>query len=114
MQLTLRAQEPKLSDPVARKAILGLLDVDLLAAVGAGSDNSVTLDRALVRAPSDPGYAPTAPARLSKDGALALFTQAGYQVDRSAPESPVEPPPENYSPALPWLVRSINPVEPPA
>ena len=105
MQLTLRAQEPKLSDPVARKAILGLLDVDLLAAVGAGSDNSVTLDRALVRAPSDPGYAPTAPARLSKDGALALFTQAGYQVDRSAPESPVEPPPDPGGTSAPAAPR---------
>lgn len=88
MQLTLRAQEPKLSDPVVRKAILGLLDVDLLAAVGAGSDNSVTLARALVRAPSDPGYVPTAPPPLSKDRALQLFTEAGYQVDRSVTEAP--------------------------
>ncbi len=94
MQLTLRAQEPKLSDPVVRKAILGLMDVDLLAAVGAGSDNSVTLDQALVRAPSDPGYVATAPPRVGKEGALALFAQAGYQVDRSAPESPVSPPPD--------------------
>ena len=44
-----------------RKAILGLLDVDLLAAVGAGSDNTVTLAQAQVRSPSDPGYVPTAP-----------------------------------------------------
>jgi len=94
MQLTLRAQEPKLSDPVVRKAILGLIDVDLLAAVGAGSDNSVTLDQALVRAPSDPGYVATAPARLTKEGALALFAQAGYQVDRTAAESTVPPPPD--------------------
>lgn len=94
MQLTLRAQQSKLSDPVVRKAILGLLDVDLLAAVGAGSDNSLTLDRALVRAPSDPGYVATAPAPMGKDGALALLSQAGYQVDRSAPESPLEPPPD--------------------
>ena len=93
MQLVLRAQEPKLSDPVVRKAILGLLDVDLLAAVGTGSDNSVTLDRALVRSPSDPGYVATAPPAVGKDGALALFAQAGYQVDVSAGESPVPPPP---------------------
>jgi ABC-type transport system substrate-binding protein len=33
MQLTLRAQLPKLADPVVRKAILGLLDVELLAAL---------------------------------------------------------------------------------
>jgi ABC-type transport system substrate-binding protein len=31
---------------------------------------------------------------MSKDSALALFTQAGFQVDRSAPESPVAPPPD--------------------
>ena len=91
MQLTLRAVKPKLADPVTRKAILGLLDVELLAAVGAGSDNSLTLDQALVRAPSDPGYVPTAPAPLSKDAALALFAEAGFSVDRSAAESPVAP-----------------------
>lgn len=111
MQLTLRAQESKLSDPLVRKGILGLLDVDLLAAVGAGSDNSVTLDRALVRAPSDPGYVATAPARPTKDGALALFAQAGYQVDRSAPESPVILPPDpsgagsSIAPVRPEMTR---------
>jgi ABC-type transport system substrate-binding protein len=93
MQMTLRAQEAKLADPVVRKAILGLLDVELLAAVGAGSDNSVTLDQALVRSPSDPGYVATAPAPLGRDRALQLFTQAGYQVDRSAAESTVSPVP---------------------
>jgi ABC-type transport system substrate-binding protein len=93
MQLTLRAQLPKLSDPVVRKAILGLLDVELLAAVGAGSDNSVTLDQSLVRAPSDPGYVATAPEPLGRERALDLFAQAGFQVDRSVTVSPVPPPP---------------------
>lgn len=88
MQLTLRAQQPKLADPVVRKAILGLLDTELLAAVGAGSDNSVTLDQALVRTPSDPGYVATAPPPLSKDRALQLFAEAGYQVDRTVTEPP--------------------------
>ena len=91
MQLTLRAQEPKLADPVVRKAILGLLDVELLAAVGAGSDNSLTLAQALVRAPSDPGYVATAPPPLSRDRALQLFAEAGYQVDRSVADSPARP-----------------------
>ena len=36
MQLSLRAVQPKLADGQVRQAILGLLDVDLLAAVGAG------------------------------------------------------------------------------
>jgi ABC-type transport system substrate-binding protein len=92
MQLTLRAQQPKLADPLVRRALMGLLDVDLLAAVGAGSDNSVTLDESLVRSPSDPGYVATAPARTGRDRALALFAEAGYQVDRNATETPVPPP----------------------
>lgn len=91
MQLTLRAGQPRLADPVVRTAILGLLDVELLAAVGAGSDNSVTLDQALVRAPSDPRYVATAPEPIGKDRALQLFTQAGYQVDLNAAESPAAP-----------------------
>jgi ABC-type transport system substrate-binding protein len=88
MQLTLRADQPKLADPIVRKAILGLLDVQLLAAVGAGSDNSLTLDQALVRTPSDPGYVATAPPPLGKERALQLFTEAGYQVDRTVTEAP--------------------------
>ena len=73
MQLTLRAQQPELADVQVRKAILGLLDVDLLAAVGAGSDNTVTLAQAQVRSPSDPGYAPTAPPAMTKEAALQLL-----------------------------------------
>ena len=80
MQLTLRAQQPALADTQVRKAILGLLDVDLLAAVGAGSDNTVTLAQAQVRSPSDPGYVPTAPPAMTKEAALALLAESGYQV----------------------------------
>lgn len=101
MQLTLRAQVPKLADPLVRKAILGLLDVELLAAVGAGSDNSVTLDQALVHSPSDPGYVATAPPAVGKTNALALFAEAGFQVDSSATESTVPPPPDGKSGQLP-------------
>lgn len=90
MQLTLRANQPKLADTRIRKGILGLLDVDLLAAVGAGSDNTISLDQAQIRAPSDPGYEPTAPPAMTKQAALALFSAAGYQVENSAP--PPEPP----------------------
>ncbi len=84
MQLTLRANEPKLSDAQVRKAILGLLDVDLLAAVGAGSDNTVTLDQAQIRSPSDPGYEPTAPPAMTTPAALALLSGAGYTVENNA------------------------------
>jgi ABC-type transport system substrate-binding protein len=90
MQLTLRAGEPKLAESQVRKAILGLLDVDLLAAVGAGSDNTVSLDQAQIRSPSDPGYVPTAPPAMTRTAALGLLEAAGYQIDNdtSTPESP--------------------------
>ncbi|MGU3497426.1 ABC transporter family substrate-binding protein [Mycobacterium sp. C31M] len=80
MQLTLRAQQPALTDLRVRKALFGLIDVDLLAAVGAGSDNTVTLAQAQVRSPSDPGYVPTAPRAMSREDALGLLADAGYQV----------------------------------
>jgi ABC-type transport system substrate-binding protein len=97
MQLTLRAQQPALADPQVRKAILGLLDVDLLASVGAGSDNTVTLAQAQIRSPSDPGYVPTAPPALTKEDALALLAESGYQVqpvDTPPPPTPGTPAPD--------------------
>jgi ABC-type transport system substrate-binding protein len=98
MQLTLRAQQPALADSQVRKAILGLVDVDLLASVGAGDDNTVTLAQAQVRSPSDPGYVPTAPPALTKEAALALLASAGYQVqpvETPPPATPGTPAPEN-------------------
>jgi ABC-type transport system substrate-binding protein len=91
MQLTLRAQQPALTDPQVRHAILGLLDVDLLASVGAGSDNTVTLAQAQVRSPSDPGYVPTAPPALTKEAALALLAGSGYQVQPVETLQPTTP-----------------------
>jgi ABC-type transport system substrate-binding protein len=93
MQLSLRAVQPKLADVRVRKAIFGLLDVDLLAAIGAGSDNTVTLAQAQVRSPSDPGYVPTAPPAMTKDAALALLRQAGYEIDTEATASTTSTPP---------------------
>jgi ABC-type transport system substrate-binding protein len=98
MQLSLRAQQPQLADSQVRKAILGLLDVDLLASVGAGDDNTVTLAQAQVRSPSDPGYVPTAPPAMTKEAALALLAGAGYQVqpvETPPPATPGTPAPEN-------------------
>src|ERR1700753_2106476 len=87
MQLTLRANGQKLADGQVRKAILGLLDVDLLAAVGAGSDNTVTLAQAQIRSPSDPGYVPTAPPAMTRIAALGLLEASGYQIDNDASDS---------------------------
>jgi ABC-type transport system substrate-binding protein len=97
MQLTLRAQQPALADSQVRKAILGLIDVDLLAAVGAGSDNTVTLAQAQVRSPSDAGYVPTTPPALTREAALELLSSDGYVIEQesqsttSGPPTPVPP-----------------------
>ncbi|GJF17522.1 putative monoacyl phosphatidylinositol tetramannoside-binding protein LpqW [Mycolicibacterium cyprinidarum] len=98
LQLTLRAQQPALEDAQVRQAILGLLDVNLLAAVGAGGDNAVTLAQAQVRTPSDPGYVPTAPPAMTREQAMTLLANAGYQV------GPV-PTPEPPAPRPPWNNR---------
>lgn len=98
MQVTLRAQQPDLQDSQVRKAILGLLDVDLLAAVGAGSDNTVTLAQAQVRSPSDPGYVPTAPPALSREAALNLLKASGYIVEQEVSTTSPMPPPTPGSP----------------
>ncbi len=97
MQLTLRGQQPTLAEAQVRKAILGLIDVDLLASVGAGDDNTVTLAQAQVRSPSDPGYVPTAPPAMSRETALDLLRGAGYQIEpEEAPPAPGAPPaPDN-------------------
>ena len=92
MQLSLRAQSPDLADPQVRKALLGLLDVDLLASVGSGSDGTVTLAQAQVRSPSDPGYRPTAPPPLTQQAALALLEGAGYVIDADATPIPTPAP----------------------
>jgi ABC-type transport system substrate-binding protein len=96
LQLTLRAQQPELEDARVRQAILGLLDVNLLAAVGAGGDNAVTLAQAQVRTPSDPGYVPTAPPAMTREQAMTLLADAGYQIDSvPTPEPPAPSPREN-------------------
>jgi ABC-type transport system substrate-binding protein len=98
MQVTLRGQLPKLADPSVRRALLGLLDVDLLASVGAGDDNTVTLAQAQVRSPSDPGYVPTAPPALSPEAALELLAESGYRmapVADTPPPQPGAPAPDN-------------------
>ncbi len=76
---------------------MGLLDVDLLAAVGAGSDNTITLDQAQIRSPSDPGYEPTAPPAMTTPAALALLASSGYQIDSNASATP-SPAPNSPSP----------------
>ncbi len=85
MQLALNGRNGDLSDARVRHAVLGLLDPALLASVGAETGAWVDPVRAQILAPSDPGYAPTAPPRISSDQAFGLLAEAGFG---RAPEQP--------------------------
>lgn len=85
MQLVLNGRTGDLADVRVRKAVLGLLDPTLLATVGAQTGSWVEPARAQVLSPSDPGYAPTAPPRISSDEAFGLLAEAGFG---RAPETP--------------------------
>jgi ABC-type transport system substrate-binding protein len=61
--------------------------------VGAGSDNTVTLDQAQIRSPSDPGYVPTAPPALTRVAALGLLEASGYQIENDANDTSAAGPP---------------------
>ncbi|WP_072805532.1 ABC transporter family substrate-binding protein [Rhodococcoides yunnanense] len=78
LDLTLNGRVPMLTDPAVRKGILELLDPALLSTVAAGSGSADHPARAQLSSPSDPGYAPTAPAPLGRPAALDLLGRAGY------------------------------------
>ncbi|WP_280264116.1 ABC transporter family substrate-binding protein [Nocardia wallacei] len=87
LQLALNGRVGDLTDQRVRHAVLALLDPTLLATVGAQTGAWTEPARAQVLSPSDPGYAPTAPPRISADEAFALLAEAGYA---RAPETPTE------------------------
>ncbi|MFF0280146.1 ABC transporter family substrate-binding protein [Rhodococcus aetherivorans] len=78
LELTLNGRTTEFADPRMRRAVLGLLDPDLLATVAAGTESAVVAARAQVLAPSDPGYSPTMPPRPGREESLALLAGAGY------------------------------------
>ncbi|SNS89397.1 ABC transporter family substrate-binding protein [Rhodococcoides kyotonense] len=78
LDLTLNGRVPALAEPDVRRGLLGLLDSSLLSTVAAGSGSADHPARAQLSSPSDPGYAPTAPAPLGRDAALELLNRAGY------------------------------------
>ena len=86
LAMTLNGRVPMLADVQVRKGLLGLLDANLLATVGAGSESSATPARAQVLAPSDPGYAPTAPPQPTREQASGMLAAAGYQLVPNATE----------------------------
>lgn len=79
LSVTLNGRVPALVEPAVRKGLFGLLDPSLLATVGAGSESSATPARAQVLAPSDPGYAPTAPPVPTREQAFGALASAGFQ-----------------------------------
>jgi ABC-type transport system substrate-binding protein len=85
MQLALNGRSGGLTDPRVRQAVLALLDPALLASVGAQTGGWVVPARAQVLSPSDPGYVPTEPPRMSADQAFELLAEAGFV---RAPETP--------------------------
>lgn len=95
MQLVLNGRTGDLADVRVRRAVLGLLDPVLLATVGAQTGSWVEPVRAQVLAPSDPGYAATAPPRLSAEEAFGLLNEAGFG---RAPETPSTPSPTSPAP----------------
>lgn len=80
LQLVLNGRVEGLEDPQVRRAVLALLAPDTLATVGSGGSSSAAVAQALLRAPSDPGYAPTEPPRMRYDDAMAVFAQRGYSL----------------------------------
>ncbi|NKR24911.1 ABC transporter family substrate-binding protein [Rhodococcus hoagii] len=80
LSVTLNGRVSTLAEPTVRKGLFGLLDPNLLATVGAGSESSATPARAQVLAPSDPGYAPTAPPPPTREQAFGALAAAGFQV----------------------------------
>ncbi|TQF73848.1 ABC transporter family substrate-binding protein [Rhodococcus spelaei] len=78
LELTLNGRIPALADQRVRRGLFGMLSPDLLAAVGTPTGSNATVARAQVLAPSDPGYAPTAPPPLTREQALGLLGEAGW------------------------------------
>ncbi|KXF88076.1 monoacyl phosphatidylinositol tetramannoside-binding protein [Rhodococcus ruber Chol-4] len=95
LELTLNGRTTEFADPRVRRAVLGLLDPDLLATVAAGTESAVVAARAQVLAPSDPGYAPSMPPRPGREESLALLAAAGYvPADPATVEATGTPVPE--------------------
>lgn len=82
MQVTVDTADPRFTDASVRRGLLGLLDPTALTTIGTGldatSDPGASRARAQILAPSEPGYAATAPPRLTVTQARGLLTDGGY------------------------------------
>ncbi|MDI6627367.1 ABC transporter family substrate-binding protein [Rhodococcus cercidiphylli] len=78
LSMTVNGRAPNMPNSVVRQGILGLLDPDLLATVGAGGGATDRRAAAQLSSPSDPGYTATAPAPIGRTAALQLLERAGF------------------------------------
>lgn len=78
LELTLNGRSPDFADVTVRRAVMGLLDVDLLSIVGSGSGGPADTVRAQISTPSEPGYVPSAPERPAREASLQLLLDAGF------------------------------------
>ncbi|MET9329054.1 ABC transporter family substrate-binding protein [Tsukamurella sp. NPDC003166] len=99
LSLTLNTRSKFLTDVAVRRALLDAVNVDLLTTVGSGGD-TVRPARAQVLAPSDPGYAPTMPARPPAAEAKAKLETALAAAGYSLQTAPI-PPSQSVPPTPP-------------
>lgn len=79
LQVALDTADPRLADAQVRRGVLGLLDPDVLTAVGTGLEpGAAPRARAQLLAPSEPGYVDTSPEPLTRDESAGLLTGAGF------------------------------------
>ena len=76
--MTVNGRAPNMSESLVRQGIMGLLDPNLLATVGAGGGATDRRAAAQLSSPSDPGYTATAPAPIGRTAALDLLRRAGF------------------------------------
>lgn len=88
LSMTVNGRSAQLTDPAVRQGILGLLDPDLLATVGAGGGATDRRAAAQLSSPSDPGYTATAPAPIGRAAALDVLRRAGFVPTAEAEVSP--------------------------
>ncbi|TSD46148.1 ABC transporter family substrate-binding protein [Rhodococcus sp. KBS0724] len=84
LDMTVNGRSATFADVRVRKAVLGLLDSDLLAVVAAGSESAAVPAKAQILSPSDPGYVPTAPPKQSRERSMEQLVESGYVVVPSA------------------------------
>ncbi|QXW02092.1 MULTISPECIES: ABC transporter family substrate-binding protein [Rhodococcus] len=80
LDMTINGRSATFADVRVRKAVLGLLDSDLLAVVAAGSESAAVPAKAQILSPSDPGYVPTAPPKQSRERSMEQLVESGYVV----------------------------------